>query len=59
MNDANLLYKVVQKVRKTDLNPEIVSNYEMGLIFEELILRFAESSNETSGENSTLRDIVR
>ncbi|MGL1937133.1 MAG: type I restriction-modification system subunit M [Fibrobacterales bacterium] len=59
LNDANLLYKIVQKVQNTDLSPQSVSNYEMGLIFEELIRKFAESSNETAGEHFTPRDIVR
>ncbi|MBT6051360.1 MAG: SAM-dependent DNA methyltransferase, partial [Candidatus Scalindua sp.] len=59
LNDANLLYKVVQKVRNTDLSPKAISNYEMGLAFEELIRRFAESSNETAGAHFTPRDIVR
>lgn len=59
LNDANLLYKVVQKVRATDLSPMAVSNHDMGLVFEELIRRFAESSNETAGEHFTPRDIVR
>ncbi len=59
LNDANLLYKVVQKVRTMDISPQAVSNYEMGLVFEELIRRFAESSNETAGEHFTPRDIVR
>jgi len=58
LNDANLLYKVVQKVRKTDLSPKAVSNHDMGKVFEELIRRFAESSNETAGEHFTPRDIV-
>lgn len=57
--DANLLYKIVQKVRATDLSPKSVSNHDMGLVFEELIRRFAESSNETAGEHFTPRDIVR
>jgi len=59
LSDANLLYKVVQKFATTDLHPEAISNYEMGLVFEELIRRFAESSNETAGEHFTPRDIVR
>ena len=59
LNDANLLYKVVQKFANTDLSPQAISNYEMGLVFEELIRRFAESSNETAGEHFTPRDIVR
>ena len=59
LNDANLLYKVVQRVRLSDLSPAAVSNHEMGRVFEELVRRFAESSNETAGEHSTPRDIVR
>jgi len=59
LNDANLLYKVVQKFANTDLSPGKISNYAMGLVFEELIRRFAESSNETAGEHFTPRDIVR
>nr|WP_320010811.1 N-6 DNA methylase [uncultured Desulfobulbus sp.] len=59
LSDANLLYKVVQKVRTTDLSPRAISNHEMGLVFEELIRRFAESSNDTAGEHFTPRDIVR
>lgn len=60
LNDTNLLYKIVQKVRQTDLSPKAISNHEMGLVFEELIRRFAESSNETAGEQHfTPRDIVR
>ncbi|MCO8122872.1 type I restriction-modification system subunit M [Stieleria sp. TO1_6] len=59
LQDANLLYKVVQKVALTDLSPDAISNHDMGLVFEELIRRFAESSNETAGEHFTPRDIVR
>lgn len=59
LDDANILYQVVQKFREVDLSPEAVDNYHMGLVFEELIRRFAESSNETAGEHFTPRDIVR
>lgn len=61
LDDANLLYKVVQYFSdpKIDLSPKNISNHEMGLVFEELIRRFAESSNETAGEHFTPRDIVR
>jgi type I restriction enzyme M protein len=59
LNDADLLYKIVQKVRQTDLSPKAISNHEMGLVFEELIRRFAEGSNETAGEHFTPRDIIR
>ena len=59
LDSANLLFKIVQKVAKTDLSPEKISNHDMGLVFEELIRKFAESSNETAGEHFTPRDIVR
>ena len=57
--EADLLYKVAKRFATTDLHPEAISNYGMGLVFEELIRRFAESSNETAGEHFTPRDIVR
>ena len=59
LNEANLLYKVVGKFATTNLGPAAISNHDMGLVFEELIRRFAESSNETAGEHFTPRDIVR
>lgn len=59
LDDANLLYKVAKKFAEADLSPSSVSNHDMGLIFEDLIRRFAESSNETAGEHFTPRDIVR
>ncbi|WP_134600839.1 type I restriction-modification system subunit M [Pseudomonas aeruginosa] len=55
---ANLLYQVVQRFAATDLSPARISNFGMGIIFEELIRKFAESSNETAGEHFTPRDIV-
>ena len=59
LDEANLLFKIVKKVAGTDLSPGNLSNHDMGLVFEELIRRFAESSNETAGEHFTPRDIVR
>jgi len=58
LESANLLYQVVQRFAATDLSPERISNFGMGIIFEELIRKFAESSNETAGEHFTPRDIV-
>ncbi|OAT34631.1 type I restriction-modification system, DNA-methyltransferase subunit M [Buttiauxella brennerae ATCC 51605] len=58
LDDANLLFKIVKKFATTDLSPKAISNHEMGQVFEELIRRFAESSNETAGEHFTPRDIV-
>ncbi len=59
LDEADLLYKIVEKFTTIDLTPEQVSNHQMGLMFEELIRRFAEASNETAGEHFTPRDIVR
>lgn len=58
-DDANLLYLIVQRFAAWDLSPKAIDNYHMGLVFEELIRKFAESSNETAGEHFTPRDIVR
>jgi type I restriction enzyme M protein len=54
----NLLYQVVQRFAAIDMSPQRLSNYGMGLVFEELIRKFAESSNDTAGEHFTPRDIV-
>ncbi|HKI84213.1 MAG TPA: class I SAM-dependent DNA methyltransferase, partial [Candidatus Krumholzibacteria bacterium] len=59
LDEVNLLYQVARRFREVDLSPDRISNYEMGLVFEELIRRFAESSNETAGEHFTPRDVVR
>jgi len=59
LKDANLLYKVIARVCDVNLHPDRVSNAEMGAIFEELIRRFAEASNETAGEHFTPREVVR
>ena len=59
LEEADLLYKVAKRFANTDLHPNSIDNYHMGLVFEELIRRFAESSNETAGEHFTPRDIVR
>ena len=58
LKEANLLYKVIARVCDVDLHPDRVSNVEMGAIFEELIRRFAEASNETAGEHFTPREVV-
>lgn len=58
LSSSNLLYQVVRRFAAVDLSPTRLSNFEMGLVFEELIRRFAEGSNETAGEHFTPRDIV-
>ncbi|RDD93671.1 MULTISPECIES: type I restriction-modification system subunit M [unclassified Acidovorax] len=56
---AGLLYQVAEKFAQIDLHPEVVSNMQMGLVFEELIRKFAEISNETAGEHFTPREVIR
>jgi type I restriction enzyme M protein len=56
---ANLLYLVAEKFANIDLHPEVVDNASMGLVFEELIRKFAEISNETAGEHFTPREVIR
>ena len=59
LNRAGLLYQVTEKFARIDLHPARVSNHQMGLVFEELIRRFAELSNETAGEHFTPREVIR
>ena len=59
--ENNLLYLLIKKFSETnvDLSPKSTSNHEMGTIFEELIRRFSEASNEEAGEHFTPRDVVK
>jgi len=59
LDESNLLYQVVQKFSAVDLHPNVLSNSDMGLVFEELIRKFAELSNETAGEHYTPREVIR
>jgi type I restriction enzyme M protein len=59
LNKAGLLDLVVKRFFEIDLDPASVSNHEMGYIFEELIRKFSEQSNETAGEHFTPREVVR
>jgi type I restriction-modification system DNA methylase subunit len=56
---ADLLYQVIGKFAEIDLQPEAVSNIEMGCLYEELIRRFSEPSNESAGERFTPREVIR
>ncbi len=56
---AGLLYLVTEKFATIDLHPHAVSNAQMGAVFEELIRKFAELSNETAGEHFTPREVIR
>jgi len=53
------LYSLIDKFTEVDLHPDVVDNHMMGSIFEELLRRFSEMSNETSGEHYTPRDYVQ
>ena len=55
---ANLLYLVMSQFAEIDLHPNAVSNLEMGYLYEELIRRFSELSNETAGEHFTPREVI-
>ncbi|MGW6898070.1 type I restriction-modification system subunit M [Streptomyces sp. NPDC054919] len=59
LDSANLLYQVIGKFTDLDLHPDVVPNHNMGYIFEELIRRFAEQSNETAGEHFTPREVIK
>ncbi|MGB8841600.1 MAG: class I SAM-dependent DNA methyltransferase [Aliidongia sp.] len=56
---AGLLYQVAEKFAQIDLHPDVVDNHQMGLVFEELIRKFVELSNETAGEHFTPREVIR
>jgi len=58
LDKADLLYNITEKFSRVDLSPANVPNHEMGNIFEELIRKFAEVSNETAGDHFTPRDVV-
>jgi type I restriction enzyme M protein len=59
LDKAGLLYMVSERFAQIDLHPETVSNAEMGVVFEELIRKFAELSNETAGEHFTPREVIK
>jgi type I restriction enzyme M protein len=59
MDDANLLFMVIKRFQEIDLHPDRISSMEMGYMFEELIRKFAEISNETAGEHFTPREVIK
>jgi len=59
LDKADRLYLVVSRFCEIDLHPDVVSNIEMGYIFEELIRRFNEASNEEAGDHFTPREVIR
>ena len=59
LDDKNLLFLVVESFARVDLHPDKVTSMDMGYVFEELIRKFAEISNETAGEHFTPREVIR
>ena len=59
LEKADRLYLVVSRFCEIDFHPAKVSNLEMGYIFEELIRRFNEASNEEAGDHFTPREVIR
>jgi type I restriction enzyme M protein len=59
LDESDRLYLVIGKFADIDLHPDVVPNHEMGLIFEDLIRRFNEASNETAGDHFTPREVIR
>jgi len=59
LDEANLLFLVASRFNEVDLHPDNVSSIEMGYVFEELIRKFSELSNETAGEHFTPREVIR
>jgi type I restriction enzyme M protein len=55
----NKLYLLIDKLTEVDFHPNVVDNHTMGQVFEELLRKFSEMSNETSGEHYTPRDILK
>lgn len=61
MANKGILYIVIKEFTSTraNLHPDIISNLEMGYIFEEIIRRFSESHNEDAGQHYTPREVIR
>jgi len=59
LKDGGILWNVFECFCEIDLHPDSISNIEMGYLFEELIRRFSEISNETAGEHFTPREVIR
>jgi type I restriction enzyme M protein len=59
LKDAKILWQVFERFAQIDLHPTSISNVEMGYLFEELIRKFSEISNETAGEHFTPREVIR
>ena len=59
LEEAGLLFLVMEKFKNIDLHPDVVPNLQMGYIFEELIRKFNEALNKNPGEHFTPREVIR
>ncbi|MCX6024212.1 MAG: class I SAM-dependent DNA methyltransferase, partial [Chloroflexi bacterium] len=59
LEEKGLLFQLIQKFASVDLHPDHVDNHAMGTVFEELIRRFNEQTNENPGEHFTPREVIR
>jgi len=59
LEGGQLFYLVIKELARIDLHPKSVDNHQMGEIFEELLRKFSEMSNETAGEHYTPRDVIK
>ena len=59
LEGGDLLYLIIQELNKVNLHPSVLDNYAMGHVFEELLRKFSEMSNETAGEHYTPRDVIK
>lgn len=59
LKDGGILWQVFERFASIDLHPSALTNLEMGYLFEDLIRRFSEISNETAGEHFTPREVIR
>ena len=61
MANTGILYIVIKEFTtpKANLHPDVISNLEMGYIFEEIVRRFSESHNEDAGQHYTPREVIQ
>lgn len=59
LNKNNNLYRLIEKFTEVNLGPDVIDNHQMGSIYEELLRKFSEMSNEESGDHYTPRDVVK
>ena len=59
LHKSNRLYQLINKFTEFDLHPTVIDNHQMGSVYEELLRRFSEMSNEESGDHYTPRDVVK